>query len=65
MAKVWPVYDGSPSRLGGPWAELALDDAIRILDLEPGGILTDLSGTPKFEDSARSLTLAGLPARCC
>jgi hypothetical protein len=43
MAKVRPVVEGSPPSLGDPWADLPLEDAIRILDLEPQHFLTDLS----------------------
>jgi hypothetical protein len=43
MANVRPVVEGSPPSLGDPWADLSLEDAIRILDLEPQHFLTDLS----------------------
>jgi hypothetical protein len=59
MAKVWPVYEGSPNTIGDPWAELPLDDAIRVLDLEPEHFLMDLSPTPKFGDMERNLSLLG------
>lgn len=59
MAKVWPVYDGYPNTVGGPWAELPLDDAIRVLDLRPEHFLMDRSLTPKFGDVKRNLTWLG------
>ena len=59
MAKVWPVYEGRPSTVGEPWAELPLKDAIRILDLEPACFLTDLSRIPKFGLIERDRTLMG------
>jgi hypothetical protein len=59
MAKVWPVYDGYPNTIGEPWAILALDDAARVLDLEPTYYLTDLSRPPKFGDTERNLTWVG------
>ena len=46
MAKVRPVDEGSPPSLGDPWADLSLEDAARVLDLEPRHYLTDLSQLP-------------------
>jgi hypothetical protein len=46
MAEVRPVNEGSPPSLGEPWADLPLEDAVRILDLEPQHFLTDLSQPP-------------------
>ncbi len=59
MAKVWSVSEGYPNALGDPWAVLALDDAIRVLDLKPEGFLMDLSSTPKFGNPGRNVALAG------
>ncbi len=59
MAKVWPVYEGKEPTVGRPWAVLPLDDAIRVLDLEPEHFLMDLSRTPKFGDIERDLTWVG------
>lgn len=59
MAKVWPVYEGSTPTIGEPWAVLPLDDAIRILDLEPSHFHSDLSRIPKFGNATQSLTLGG------
>lgn len=59
MAKVWPVYEGRRPTVGEPWAELPLEDAIRVLDLEPAHFLTDLSRIPKFGDTERDRTWIG------
>lgn len=59
MANVWPVYEGKERTSIGPWAVLPLDDAVRVLDLEPQHFLSELSRTPKFGDTDRNLTLAG------
>jgi hypothetical protein len=60
MAKVWPFYEGKrPTTADVPWADMPLDDAIRVLDLEPEHFLRDLSRTPKFGDTTRNLTLLG------
>ncbi|MGH7185919.1 MAG: hypothetical protein ACREIB_06550, partial [Pseudomonadota bacterium] len=59
MAKVWPVYEGDPNTIGGPWAELPLDEAILVLELRPEHFVMDLSRTPKFGDTRSNLTLLG------
>ena len=59
MAKVWPVYEGKRPTTREPWAVLPLDDAVRVLDLEPEHFLMDLSSTPKFGDMERDLTWVG------
>ncbi len=60
MAKVWPVYDGYPNTVREePWAELPLDEAIRILDLQPQYFVSDLARPPRFGDPKRNLTLLG------
>lgn len=58
MARVWPVYEGKRPT-GEPWAVLPLDDAVRVLELEPECFLMDLSRTPKFGDTERDLTWVG------
>ncbi len=59
MAKVWPVYEGRAPTAGEPWAVIPLDDAARILDLEPQHYLTELSRTPRFGDPARDMAFFG------
>lgn len=59
MARVWPVYEGKAPTTGEPWVVLPLDDAVRILDLEPQHFLTELSHTPRFGDIDRDMTLVG------
>ncbi len=59
MARVWPVYEGYPNTIGPPWAVLPLDEAIRVLDLQPGHFLSDLARTPKFGATDKNLTLLG------
>lgn len=60
MAKVWPVYEGRiANQLEEPWAILPLTDAVRVLDLIPEYLLTDLSRIPKFGDTGRESTIAG------
>jgi hypothetical protein len=55
MAKVyktWPVGEVK----GEPWAVLPLDEAIRVLDLEPYHYLTEMSPPPKLGDVKRDMT---------
>lgn len=59
MAKVWPVYEGRRATVGDPWAVLPLDDAVRILDLDPRHFLSELSRPPKFGDLERDMTWTG------
>ena len=62
MAKVWPVYEGRPATIGEPWAEMSLEDAIRVLDLEPSRFRQDLSADhkgPKFGTTESDRTWAG------
>lgn len=59
MAKVWPVYEGKPPTIGEPWADLPLDDVVRVLDLEPQHFLTELAQPPKFGDIGSDMTWVG------
>lgn len=59
MAKVWAVYEGREPTIGGPWAELPLEDAVRLLELRQDDFVSDPSKTPRFGDADRDLTYAG------
>jgi hypothetical protein len=58
MAKILPVV-GSPPTVGEPWAVLPLNDAVRILDLDPQHFLTERSQPSRFGDSERDVTWVG------
>lgn len=59
MAKIWPVYEGSEPTLGGPWAELPLQEAISVFDLKRDDFVSDLETTPRFGERDRELWYAG------
>jgi len=59
MAKVWPVYEGSPSTVGKPWAELPLEDSVRVFDLSVSHFIAPLGGLPNVGDSKENLTWKG------
>lgn len=59
MAKIWPVYDGSPSTTGEPWAVLPRDEAVRILDLAPEHFIRELARPPAFGSTERNMTMLG------
>lgn len=58
MAKVWPVFEVREATQGEPWAVLPFDDAIRVLELDPKDLISDLSRTPRFSDSSHDLSWA-------
>ena len=59
MAKVWPVYEGSRPTIGCPWADIALSEAIRLLELQPSAFISDAAAAPKFGDVDRDLSFLG------
>jgi hypothetical protein len=59
MARVWLVYEGYPNTVGPPSAVLPLDDAVRLFDLKPQHLLSDLSRPPRFGDPTRDFTWLG------
>jgi hypothetical protein len=59
MAKIWPVYEGKTPGIGPPWARLALQEAIDLLELRADDYISDLVPPPYFEDVDRDLRPAG------
>ena len=59
MAKIWPVYEGRISTIGEPWVEMPLNDAVRVLQLEPRFFLADLARAVRFGNEEQNLTWAG------
>jgi hypothetical protein len=60
MARVWPVYEGYPNTVREePWTELPLDDAIRVLGLQPEQFVADLTRPPRFGETKGNLTWLG------
>jgi hypothetical protein len=54
------VYEGYPNTVREePWAELPLDDAIRVLDLHPEHFVADLARCPRFGETKGNLTWLG------
>src|SRR5262249_21879858 len=45
--------------IGGPWAELPLQEAIALLELRPGHFYSPLTTRPRFGDVDRDLWYAG------
>jgi hypothetical protein len=59
MAKIWPVYEGKEPTLGGPWIDIPVTDAIALCNLRTQDFVSDLSKTPRFDDTGRDLWYAG------
>jgi hypothetical protein len=59
MAKIWPVYEGRRPTIGGPWVDIALSDAIQLLELQPSDLISDAAAAPRFGDVDRDLSFFG------
>jgi hypothetical protein len=59
MAEIWPLYDGNTPAGRGPWARLPLSEAVRLFELKPRDLISDVSTTPRFGPQDRDLWFAG------
>lgn len=59
MAEIWPAYEGNGPTRVEPWARLPLTDAVRLFELRPGDLVSDLTTTPRFGPQDRDLWFAG------
>ena len=59
MADIWPVFEGREPTRGGPWASLPLQEAVQLMDLSPGDILSPPKRTPRFGPQDQDLWWLG------
>jgi hypothetical protein len=59
MADIWRLYEGKVPTPGEHWGSLPLDEAIALLELRPGDLITDPGRTPGFGPQGKSLRLLG------
>ena len=59
MAKIWPFYEGKRPTHGGPWADIALSEAIQLLELQPDDFISDSGILPDFGDVDSDLSFLG------